>query len=252
MDNTMALLLSDTYKQCHDRMYPKGLTKLVSYWVPRKSMLEKQNKMVFFGLQAFIKKFLLDYFKENFFDLSEEEAIKEGIKSIITEKKPIDIVVNNAGVAYGGLLQMTTMETLKDVYQVNYFAPVQITQMVSRVMMKQRSGSIINVASVGGIEAEPGYLAYGSSKASLIWTTRMLANELGDYGIRVNAVAPGTTDTKMGHFKNEEALQNVLGRTSLGRMAKPEEIAEGVWFLASDASAYITGDVLKIDGGRTA
>ncbi len=186
------------------------------------------------------------------FDLSEEEAIKEGIKSIITEKKPIDIVVNNAGVAYGGLLQMTTMETLKDVYQVNYFAPVQITQMVSRVMMKQRSGSIINVASVGGIEAEPGYLAYGSSKASLIWTTRMLANELGDYGIRVNAVAPGTTDTKMGHFKNEEALQNVLGRTSLGRMAKPEEIAEGVWFLASDASAYITGDVLKIDGGRTA
>lgn len=75
MDNTMALLLSDTYKQCHDRMYPKGLTKLVSYWVPRKSMLEKQDKMVFFGLQAFIKKYLFEYFKENFFDLSEKEML---------------------------------------------------------------------------------------------------------------------------------------------------------------------------------
>ena len=75
MDNTMALLLSDTYKQCHDRMYPKGLKKLVSYWVPRKSMLEKQDKMVFFGLQAFVKNYLLEYFKENFFDLSEEELL---------------------------------------------------------------------------------------------------------------------------------------------------------------------------------
>ena len=76
MDNTMALLLSDTYKQCHDRMYPKGLTKLVSYWVPRKSMLENQNKMVFFGLQAFIKEYLIEYFQKNFFDLSEKEMLE--------------------------------------------------------------------------------------------------------------------------------------------------------------------------------
>ena len=75
MDNTMALLLSDTYKQCHDRMYPKGLTKLVSYWVPRKSMLENQNEMVFFGLQAFIKEYLMGYFQKNFFDLSEDEML---------------------------------------------------------------------------------------------------------------------------------------------------------------------------------
>ena len=75
MDNTMALLLSDTYKQCHDRMYPNGLTKLVSYWVPRKSMLENQNEMVFFGLQAFIKEYLMGYFQKNFFDLSEDEML---------------------------------------------------------------------------------------------------------------------------------------------------------------------------------
>lgn len=77
MDNTMALLLSDTYKQCHDRMYPKGLTKLVSYWVPRRSMLKNQDKMVFFGLQAFIKEYLLGYFQTNFFDVNEEEVIKQ-------------------------------------------------------------------------------------------------------------------------------------------------------------------------------
>ncbi len=187
-----------------------------------------------------------------YFDLMEEDEIQEGIKRILSEKQPVDILVNNAGMAYGALLQMTSMRKLKEVYQVNYFAQVQITQMVARHMMKHKKGSIINVASVGGIEADPGYLAYGSSKASLIWTTRMLANELGAYGIRVNAVAPGTTDTRMGRYKSQEELDKVLARTSLGRMADPEEIAAGIYFLASDEAAYITGDILKIDGGRTA
>lgn len=186
------------------------------------------------------------------FDLRDEDEVKKGIKLILAEKQPIDILVNNAGMAHGALLQMTSMETIKEVYQVNFFAPIQIIQMVSKNMMKNKKGSIVNVASVGGIEASPGYLAYGSSKSSLIWTTRMLARELGSYGIRVNAVAPGSTDTKMGYFKSEEELEKVLGKTSLGRMANPEEIAEGIYFLASDEASYITGDILKIDGGRTA
>ena len=186
------------------------------------------------------------------FDLTNESEIKEGIKLILSEKMPIDILVNNAGMAYGALFQMTSMDVLKEVYQINYFAPVQIMQMVAKNMIKHKRGSIINVASVGGVEANPGYLAYGSSKASLIWTTRMLAKELGPYGIRVNAVAPGLTDTKMGHYKSEEELEKVLERTSLGRMAKPEEIADGIYFLASDEASYVTGDILKIDGGRTA
>lgn len=187
-----------------------------------------------------------------YFDLMDEEQVKEGVKTILLQKQQVDILVNNAGMAHGALLQMTSMETLKRVYQVNFFAHVQIIQMVSKSMMKNKKGSIINVASVGGIEASPGYLAYGSSKSSLIWTTRMLSRELGPYGIRVNAVAPGTTDTKMGYYKSEEEMEKVLGKTSLGRMAKPEEIAEVIYFLASDKSSYITGDVLKVDGGRTA
>ena len=90
MDNTMALLLSDTYKQCHDRMYPKGLTKLVSYWVPRKSMLENQNHMVFFGLQAFIKEYLMGYFQKNFFELSEDEIL-----SLYTDSMDVQIGRDN-------------------------------------------------------------------------------------------------------------------------------------------------------------
>lgn len=186
------------------------------------------------------------------FDLRNEDQIQTGMKKIFQEKETIHILVNNAGMAHGGVLSMTSMETLKEVYQVNFFSAMQMTQMVSKKMMRNKNGSIINVASVGGLEVNPGYLAYGSSKASLIWATRMLSKELGVYGIRVNAVAPGSTDTRMVHYKSKEELEKVLERTSLGRMATPEEIAEGIYFLASDASSYITGDVLKIDGGRTA
>lgn len=185
-----------------------------------------------------------------YFDLSSEEQIKEGIASIIKRKIPIDILVNNAGVPFGASFQMTSSSKLKEVFQINYFAQIQIMQMISRVMVKQKKGSIINMASVGGIEAEPGYLAYGSSKAALIWATRCLAKEVGVSGIRVNAVAPGLTETNMGHFKSEEEQENVLKRTPLGRMALPEEIADMVLFLASDKAAYITGQVIQVDGGR--
>lgn len=95
MDNTMALLLSDTYKQCHDRMYPNGLTKLVSYWVPRKSMLENQNEMVFFGLQAFIKEYLMGYFQKNFFDLSEDEML-----TLYTDSMDVQILSFDARICY--------------------------------------------------------------------------------------------------------------------------------------------------------
>ena len=123
-------------------------------------------------------------------------------------------------------------------------------QLVSRYMMRQKSGVIINMASVGGIETNPGYLAYGSSKAALIWATKCVAKELGTYGVRVNAVAPGMTNTSMGNYKSEEDLHKVIDATSLKRMADPEEIAKGIVYLASDDASFVTGHILVIDGGR--
>lgn len=189
--------------------------------------------------------------KPVYFDLADETQLKAGMKSIISEKLPIDVLVNNAGMAFGGLMAMTPIAKLKEVFEVNYFSQIQMMQLVSRVMMRQKKGCIINMASVGGIETNPGYLAYGSSKAALIWATKCVAKELGPYGIRVNAVAPGFTDTSMGHFNKEEELNKMIEKTSLRRMASPEEIAKGVAYLASDDASFVTGHVLVIDGGRS-
>lgn len=191
------------------------------------------------------------WIKPIYFELSDEEELKAGIKLILSDKLPVDILVNNAGMPYGGLMTMTPISKLREIFEVNYFSQILMMQLVARVMMRQKSGCIINMASVGGIETNPGYLAYGSSKAALIWATKCVAKELGPYGVRVNAVAPGFTDTSMGHFNREEDLNKMIEKTSLRRMATPEEIAKGVAYLASDEASFVTGHVLVIDGGRS-
>lgn len=185
-----------------------------------------------------------------YFDLSNEDEVKLGIKQILSEKKQIDVLINNAGVAYGGLFTMTSIDKMKEVYQVNVFSQVQIMQLVARAMMKQKSGCIINMCSVGGIETSPGYLAYGSSKASLIWITKAVSRELGAYNIRVNGIAPGLIDTEMGNYKSDEELTRVLDRMSIHRMGMPEEIAKAALYIASDDAAYMTGHIMVLDGGR--
>ena len=187
-----------------------------------------------------------------YFDLIDSECISYGIKEINKYKKNIDILVNCAGISDGGTINQTTTSRLREVFQVNYFAPIQIIQMISRIMVRQKvNGSIINIASVGGIEANPGYLSYGSSKAALIWATRAISKELGPLGIRVNAVAPGMTKTDMGGtFKTDDQMNQIINRTGLRRMGKPREIAEAVLFLASENASFINGEILSVDGGR--
>jgi len=188
--------------------------------------------------------------KPVYFDLSDEEDVKNGMKEIFSEKKKIDVLINNAGVPYGGLLTMTPLSVVREVFEINLFAQIQIMQLVARRMIRQKSGCIINMCSVGGIEATPGYLAYGSSKAALIWTTKAVSKELAQYNIRVNGIAPGLVDTEMGNYKSDKELEKVLNRMSIKRMGRPEEIARAALYIASEAAEYMTGHIMVLDGGR--
>lgn len=188
--------------------------------------------------------------KPVYFDLSKEQEVKEGIKNILLDKRNIDVLINNAGVPHNGMLLTTDILSMKEVYDINVFAQLLVTQLVAKRMIRQKSGCIINMCSVGGIETNPGYIAYGSSKAALIWLTKALAKELGPYNIRVNGIAPGLVDTDMGNYKSVDEVQKVLDRIVIHRMGQPEEIANAAQYLASDEATYITGQVMVIDGGR--
>ena len=185
------------------------------------------------------------------FDLSDSQSIDAGVKGIIKEKLPIDILVNDAGVSYGTALSMMSIEKIKELFNINYFAQLQIIQMVTKVMIRQKGGSIVNLGSVSGMEVYVGNLAYGSSKAAFMFATKLLSKEYAPYGIRINAVAPGTVHTDMDKTRTEKQMEEVLGRTALKREAEPIEIARAIRFLASDEASYITGTILKVDGGRT-
>jgi 3-oxoacyl-[acyl-carrier protein] reductase len=165
--------------------------------------------------------------------------------------KPIDVLVNNAGVAHGGLFQMTPMAKVREVFDVNLFAPLALSQAVIGPMRKRGGGSIINIASIAGLDLHAGNVAYGTSKAALIAATRTLAAELGALNIRVNAIAPGLTDTDMAGQMEKKAGTDMVERTAFKRMAKPTEIADTAVFLASDMASFITGQVLRVDGGTT-
>lgn len=182
-------------------------------------------------------------------DLNDEESIKTLIKELYTSKQRVDILVNNAGVVTMGMLQMTSMEELKRFFQINFFSHVQITQGVSKIMMRQKSGVIVNMSSVGCLDAFPAYTAYGCSKAALSYFTRTMAKELAPYNIRVNAVAPGQVLTDMQSELSDKAKDEVSRRIALGRIANPEEIANFILLLASDKSSYITGQIIRVDGG---
>ena len=188
--------------------------------------------------------------KPVYFEMTDEELLKEGLNSIFADKQQIDVLVNNAGISTVGLLSQTKVEDVKHLFDVNYFSVLRIIQLVSKKMIMKRKGCIINMASLAGIEPQPGKIAYGSSKAAIILMTQCLAKELGPLGIRVNAIAPGPIETEMIHQYNDDMLKQLASESSLRRLGKPEEIAQTALFLASEQASYINGEIIKVDGGR--
>ncbi len=183
------------------------------------------------------------------FDLTNEAEVKEAFKPILREKRRIDVLINNAGVAHGGFLQMTSISKIREVFEVNFFSQLLVIQQISKIMMHQKFGSIINLASIAGIDSHAGYSAYGSSKAAIIYATKTLSKELALYNIRVNAIAPGLTATEMAEQMEKKAKENLISASASNRLAQPVEIANTALFLASDLSNFVNGQVIRVDGG---
>lgn len=183
------------------------------------------------------------------FDMTDYAAMKQAIKHIMAEKRPIDAVINNAGITLNALFQMTSEEVLRKQFEVNFFSVFLFTQYIAKFMARQKQGSIINISSTAGEDGNPGKSAYGASKAALIAMTKSIAAELGEIGIRANCIAPGITDTDMLDTLPAHILEETKNTVDLRRAGLPSEIADTAVFLASELSSYITGQVIRVDGG---
>jgi 3-oxoacyl-[acyl-carrier protein] reductase len=173
----------------------------------------------------------------------------DSAKALVDEAGDLDILVNNAGLTRDGLLARMPDEDWREVIETNLSSVFYTCRAVTRGMMKRRAGSIVNISSIVGVHGNWGQTNYGASKAGIIGFTKSLARELGSRNVRANVVAPGYVKTALTDVLPEEARDAMLGATPLGRLGEPEDVAGAVRFLCSDEAAFITGEVLLVDGG---
>lgn len=182
-------------------------------------------------------------------DVADEAAVTAMVKDVKKELGRIDILVNNAGITRDGLLMIMKEDDWQAVLDTNLTGAFHCTKAVTRLMMKQRSGSIINITSVIGETGNAGQANYAAAKAGLIGFTKSVAKELASRNIRCNAIAPGCIETDMTAVLGEDTVDAMIKTIPMGRVAQPEEVAKAVLFLASDDASYITGQTLNVDGG---
>ncbi len=185
-------------------------------------------------------------------DVTDSDRVSETVAQVIETFGGLDILVNNAGITRDTLLMRMKDDQWDSVIAINLRGTFLFTRAATRPMMKKRRGRIINLASVSGLTGNPGQANYSASKAGVIGLTRTVARELASRNITVNAIAPGFILTEMTAKLGEEILAEIRKQVPLGRLGDPQDVADAVLFLASDAADFITGHVLTVDGGLTA
>lgn len=182
-------------------------------------------------------------------DVSQKEQVDQMVTKAIEKFGKIDVLVNNAGITKDNLLMRMSEEEFNRVIEINLKGTFLVTKAVTKYMMKQRKGSIINLSSVVGVTGNAGQANYAASKAGIIGFTKSIAKELASRNIRSNAVAPGFIETDMTEVLSENVKTEILNQIPLKRMGMAKEVSDLIYFLASDKSSYITGQVINIDGG---
>jgi len=182
-------------------------------------------------------------------DVSNPAEVKQVFDSIMKDKKPVDILINNAGITRDGLMIRMKEVDWDIVLNINLKGSFLCSQQAAKQMMKQKSGAIVNIASIVGVMGNFGQANYSASKAGVIGLTKTLAREVASRGIRVNAVAPGFIDTEMTRVLDESVRQSLIEQIPMAKLGLPEDVARCVAFLVSDRSGYITGQVINVNGG---
>ncbi|WLR53467.1 3-oxoacyl-[acyl-carrier-protein] reductase [Mesobacillus subterraneus] len=217
----------------------EGASVAVNYAGSEAKALEVVDEIKAMGLDAFAIQA----------DVSNSESVTDMVKETIERFGMIDILVNNAGITKDNLLMRMKESEWDDVININLKGVFLCTKAVTRQMMKQRSGRIINISSIVGVSGNPGQANYVAAKSGVIGLTKTTAKELSSRGITVNAVAPGFITTDMTDKLNEDVKTEMLKQIPLARLGEPKDIAKTVIFLASEDSAYMTGQTLHVDGG---
>lgn len=187
--------------------------------------------------------------KALYFDVCDSVAAKDAIFRIKQESGRLDVLINNAGIMQDNVLGMISEQLMRDVFTVNVFAVVNMMQLVLKLMNRQKSGTIINISSIVGLNGAEGQVVYSASKGAVAAITKSAAKELAPKGIRVNAVAPGLINTELLQSIGDAKIEKNITNIRMGRLGTADDVADAILFLASDLSRYVTGEIVGVNGG---